>query len=485
MLRRLAGQTMIYGGGTMVARLLNYLLTPYLTRIMTPEKYGVVTDMYALIPFALVVLTMGLETGFFRFASKAESDPERRNVFSTTWGAVCAASVLFLGLVLLFNAPIANALEYASHPSYIWMVAGIICLDAIAAIPFVKLRRENRPVRFVSVKILSVAVNILFCVFFYAFLPKIEALSRFWDPEFGAGYVFAANLIASAVTLLALLPSCKGIWPRIEPALLKKLLLYSAPLLLSGIAGTANEFIDRQMIKYLMPASEAMGALGIYGAVVKIGVVLVLFTQMYRFAAEPFFLSGFSKENFVQANAQALKFFIIVSIGLFLGIALFADLFALIVGTDFRQGVNILPVVLLGNVLAGVLFNLSFWYKQNDATRFALYITLSGLAVTVLLNIVLVPRLGYFGAAIARTCCEAAMVVLSFWLNQKYCRTPYDLKRIGFYALAGVLIYAASFLSAELPPVGKYSVNLLLVALFGVIALRKENIDLKTLFARK
>ena len=290
MLKQLAGQTAIYGVGTIVPRFLNYLLFPYLTRLMTTGEYGVATDLYALIPFALVVLTMGLETGYFRFAGQAATERERKEVFETTWGAVSLFALLFFAAALLFTPALARIMDYAEHPSYIRLTAAIIALDAATAIPFARLRQQGRAKRFVALRLLSVAVNLALTVFFYSVLPALAsrgADAGMYDPAFGAGYVLVANLLGSAVVWVGLYPSCHGARPRIRPKLLRAVMLYSLPLLISGIAGTANEFIDRQMIKYLLPPESSMDALGIYGAVAKLGVVLMLFTQMYRYAAEP------------------------------------------------------------------------------------------------------------------------------------------------------------------------------------------------------
>ncbi len=469
-LKKLAGQTAVYGISSIVSRLLNYLLTPYLTRILTPEAYGVNVDMYALIPFALVVLTMGMESGYFRFAGKACDEEQKRRVFASTWGATCAAAALFLTAVLLLREPIAAAMGYAGHSSYIAVVAAIIALDVATAIPMARLRERGEALKFVTVRVLSVVVTVVLSIGF--------GEAGLYRTSFGVGYVFVANLVASGAVLAMVLPMCQGVRPRVEWRTLKPILLYSMPLLVSGIAGTANEFIDRQMIKYLTPDSAAsMAQLGIYGAVVKIAVVMTLFTQMYRMAAEPFFLAGFKKEEFTAANAEAMKYFIIVSTAIFLGIALFADLFALIVGSDFREGVFILPVVLGANLLSGVVLNLSFWYKQTGKTLFAIAVTCTGLLFTVVFNILLVPRMGYLGAAWARLVCEAAMVAVSWYLNRRYCPTPYDLRRIGGYLLLGAVLYAAGTRTASLPPVAHYACNALLVFIFCAYAVRRERID--------
>ena len=455
MLKQLAGQTAIYGVGTIVPRFLNYLLFPYLTRLMTTGEYGVVTDLYALIPFALVVLTMGLETGYFRFAGQATTERERKDVFETTWGAVSLFALLFFAAALLFTPALARIMDYAEHPSYIRLTAAIIALDAATAIPFARLRQQGRAKRFVALRLLSVAVNLVLTVFFYSALPALAsrgADAGMYDPAFGAGYVLVANLLGSAVVWIGLYPSCRGARPRIRPKLLRAVMLYSLPLLISGIAGTANEFIDRQMIKYLLPPESSMDALGIYGAVAKLGVVLMLFTQMYRYAAEPYFLSAFRQEDFRRSNAEALKYFIIVSVGIFLTIMLFVDLFGLLMGRDFRQGIRVLPIILLANMFSGIWLNLSFWYKQSGQTQYAIWITGTGLVFTVGLNLALTPALGYPGAALARLGCETAMIAVSYYLNRKHCPTPYDLPRIGSYFLAGGAIYALSLLTVRLSP---------------------------------
>ena len=482
MLRRLAGQTAIYGVGTIVPRFLNYLLFPYLTRLMTTGEYGVVTDLYALIPFALVVLSMGLETGYFRFAGEATDPAQRKNIFANVWGIVSLAGILFFVLVQLFTPHLAEVMQYTDHPSYIRLVAGIVLLNTVMAIPFARLRQEQRAKRFMVLKLLSVVVNLVLTFFFYSFLPILArngVCSGWYNPEFGAGYVLVADLISNIVVLAAMIPDLRGTVPRIQPSHLRALLIYSFPLLVSGVAGTANEFIDRQMIKYLLPTSESLSALGIYGAVAKLGVILILFTQMYRYAAEPYFLSSFKKEDFRRSNAEAMKYFIIVSIAIFLMITLFVPLFGLLMGRSFREGITILPVILLSNICAGIWLNLSFWYKKTGETKYAIRITGVGLIFTIGLNFLLTPVWGYAGAAWARLGCELTMVGVSYALCRKHYPIPYDLKRIGLYFLVGGAIYALSFATACLPAGLEYSLNFLLLCGFLLFVIRRERIDVR------
>ena len=477
MLEKLAKQTAVYGISTIVVRFLSYLLTPYYTRVFGQEAYGVVTYVYALIPLVLTLLTMGIESPYFRFSAKVDEaggdvPAAKRRLFATTWGVTSLAALVFFLLALLFRHPLSGMMgaAYTAHPEYVVLVAAIILFDVWTCIPFARLREQGRALRYVEFKALSVVLNVALAFGFGA--------AGLFDTAFGVGWVFVANLAASAVTWLAILPTTDRTVPRIDRRLLARIFVYSLPLLIGGLAGTANEFIDRQLIVYLLPEG-ALAQLGVYGAITKIAVVMMLFYQMYRLAAEPFFLSNFRKSDFVQMNAAALKYYVMVSMLIFLGIALFRDLFALIVGRDFREGIFILPVVLGANVLTGVWLNLSFWYKREERTQLAVWVTFTGLFFTVVMNVALVPALGYVGAAWARLASEAAMVGVSYWLNRRYYPTPYDLRRIGEYVALGLGVFFASAVFARWLPVrgAEYAVNGVLFGLFGLFAVRREHID--------
>ena len=483
MLEKLAKQTAIYGISTIVVRFLNYLLTPYYTRIFDQGEYGIVTDIYALIPFALVLLSMGMESSYFRFTTRAEEaggdvKEGKRRVFATTWGITSLAATLFFVIILCLSTPISRAMgeAYVLHPEYVPIVAAIVMLDIWAIIPFARLREQGRALRFVTLKAIGMLLNVGLAIGF--------GIAGLYSSEFGVGWVLIANLVASLVTLVALIPTLDRTAPRIDRELLRSIFVYSLPLLISGIAGTANEFIDRQMIKYLSPGTEAeaMAELGVYGAIVKIAVVMTLFTQMYRLAAEPFFLSGFKKEEFKEANAAAMKYFVMASVVIFLGIVLFRDLFALIVGSRFREGIDILPVVLASNVLGGIWLNLSFWYKREEKTKYAAYITFLGLGVTLALSFLLVPKMGYRGAAWVRFAAECAMVVWSYILCRKHYPMPYDLRRIGEYILLGVVTYVLSeIMLTHLSHTLWLCCNVLLLGAVLMFAIWREKIDVMAL----
>ena len=468
---KLAGQTAIYGISSIVVRMLSYLLFPYYTHVFGQTQYGVVTDVYALIPFALVVLTMGMESSYFRFAGKTD-EAGKRHLFATTWGITSLAAAVFAALVVLLRGPVASALGYVyvERPSYVVLMALIVMFDVWATIPFSRLREQGRAVRFVTLKIINIVLQVGLALAF-------GALGLFRS-EFGVGWVFVANLAASVLTWALILPSCDRVIPRVDWVQLRRIFAYSLPLLIGGVAGTAGEFLDRQLIKILTPESVAFAQLGVYGAVTKIAVVMLLFTQMYRLAAEPFFLSNFRKEEFVETNAAALKYYVMVAMAIFLGIALFKDLFALLAGPAFREGVYILPVILLGHLLAGVWLNLSFWYKREERTRYAVYVTVVGLVFNVAANVVLIPRMGFYGAAWARLISEAAMVAVSWWLNRKYFPTPYDWPRIGEYVAVGLALY---FLCTAVDDATEslwmqYGASVLVVAAYGMYAAWRENI---------
>lgn len=481
MLEKLARQTAIYGISTIVVRFLSYLLTPYYTRVFGPETYGIVTDVYALIPLALTLLTMGMESSYFRFAAKAEAeggDVERakQRLFATTWGVTTLAALLFFGVVVWLREPASAVMGavYAAHPAYVVWVAAIILLDVASAIPFSRLREAGRAMTFVGLKLLSVVVNVALAFAFGA--------AGLFESDFGVGWVLVANFVASALTWAVLIATIKGLRCGIDGILLRRILIYSLPLLIGGLAGTANEFIDRQLIKYLVPEG-AMAELGLYGAITKIAVVMMLFYQMYRLAAEPFFLANFKKEEFKEMNAAALKYYLIASMLIFLAIALFRDLFALIVGRDFREGIYILPVVLGANVLAGVWLNLSFWYKREERTSLAIVVTGAGLVITLVAGFALIPRWGYYGAAWMRLASEAAMVAVSLWLNRRYYPTPYDWRRIGEYVAVALLLF---FCAEEVRKQGvavavSYAVNLLIFVSYGYYVVRRERIDLRAM----
>ena len=479
MLEKLAKQTAIYGISTILGRMLSYLLTPFYTRIFGVESYGVITDVYALIPFALVVLTMGMESSYFRFAAKAEAaggdiEAAKRKLFATTWGITSLAAFLFFVGVVLFADEVSVFMgeAYVAHPSYVAVVAAIVAADVCGAIPFSRLREQGRAMTFVALKLSNILLQVALAVLFWSI--------GLFDTDFGVGWAFVANLCASLITTMAVVAVSGRVLPRISGALLVAIFAYSLPLLLSGVAGTAGEFIDRQLIKYLVPEGS-MAELGIYGAITKIAVVMTLFTQMYRLAAEPFFLSNFRKEEFVEMNAAALKYYILFSMAIFLGIALFRDVFALIVGRDFREGIHILPVVLGANILGGVWLNLSFWYKREEKTQYALWVTLMGVATSVGFGLWLIPRAGYYGAAWSRFIAEVVMVAVSIVLNRVCYPTPYAFGRMAEYVVVALALFVVGEAVADANMFVRYTLACVLFVIYLLYAVWREKIDVRAM----
>lgn len=464
LLRKLASQTAVYGISAILSKFLNYLLTPYLTRVMSDSVYGQVNLLYGIIPFANVVLTMGLATGYFRYAAKCQTLGEKRRLFTTVWGAVTLMAFLFGGIMAFWNGSLAEVMRLV--PECIATMTALIVVDNVAAIPLAALREQGKAVYYTVVNVTGVVVNVACCILFYTYIPG-AADNPLW--------VLVANLIASTVSLLMLLPNAfKWLSAAFSSRLLRSIFTYSIPLMMAGIMGVSGDFIDRQLIYFMLPEDIAEAQLGIYTAVAKIAALLMIFRQIYALGAEPFFLQGFSKEDFRSANAAATKYFIIAGIAIYLVLSLFSREFAYIVGSDFRSGMGVLPLLLLANLFAGILVNLSFWYKAADKTRVAIYITGLGVAVTLAINLALIPSMGYHGAAVARVVSMLLMVAVSYYLCQKYFPVPFDLRRIGFYFLLGGSIFALSYATALLPSAGRFALNFLLLLIYLLTALKVE-----------
>lgn len=480
--------------GTIVPRLLNYfLLTPFYTRIFITGEYGVITELFAYMAFLLVILTYGMETAFFRFAQK-EPDPKR--VFSTSAVSLFVTSVLFVFLVVIFNQPIADLIKYSNNPEYITMFSVIVALDAFTAIPFAYLRHKNKALRFSIIKIINVFVNVGLNFFFLWLAPKMLAgnadswVKLVYDPTIGVGYAFIANLVSSGITLILLLPDLFSVKPIVDKDLLRRMLRYAFPLLIVGVAGMVNEVADKIIFKYLLivptgepvPEAYAMGELGVYGAAYKLSVLMTLFIQMFRYAAEPFFFAQKKEDNAKQVYADVMKYFILFGLIIFLGVTLFADVVKYFIGPDYWAGLFILPIVLLANLLLGITFNLSIWYKLNDMTRFGAYIALAGAAVTILMNVLLVPRFSYFGSALGHLSAYILMVILSYYWGQKYYRIEYQLGRIGFYTVLTLAVFLIGYYLPVESLVLKLGINSALFFFFLFIIYFKERREFKAVF---
>jgi len=482
-LKKLAGQTAVYGLSTIVGRLLNYLLVPlYTYQFADPRDFGVITEFYAYASFLNVVLTYGMETALFNFSAKLPGNPR---VYSSALVSLAVTGAGFLAGVLWQAEPLAELLRYPGQADFIVWVGWILVLDAIAAIPFARLREQQRPGRFALLKTVNILINIAGNLFFIGlakwahdthaagWLGEVGAL---YDPAIGIGYVFVANLIASAATILLLLPelSAARAWPDLE--LWRRMLRYGLPLLVTGLAGMVNETLDRVLLKYLLPAESAMEQLGIYGACYKIAILMTIFIQAFRYAAEPFFFSHYRQKDARELYALVMRWFVIACTLIFLGVMMNLAWIQYFVGARYRAGLEVVPILLLANLCLGVYFNLSIWYKLTEQTHFGAWLTLWGAVVTLAMNLYWIPRIGYLGAAWATLLCYASMAVLSWWLGQKYYPVRYDLKRLLGYPLLAVASWWLATRIEGLPPAAdlaaRNGVLLAFVMLVGLVERR-------------
>jgi O-antigen/teichoic acid export membrane protein len=448
-MKRLAKDTAIYGLSSIIGKFLNWCLVPLYTYVLeSSADYGIVTNLYAWTALLLVILTYGMETGFFRFANKNRDEAPK--VYGTTMISVGFTSLLFAVICVIFSHPIANGMGYPKFPEFIAMLAIVVSMDAFDAIPFAYLRYKNRPIKFAALKLFMIFTNIFFNIFFLVICPWLqkkapELIGWFYNPHYGVGYIFVANLISTAAVTLALLPDILEAKFRLDTALLKKMLQYSLPLLMLGIAGIIDQTIDKIIFPFLFEdKAYAAAQLGIYGACFKISMVMMMFTQAFRYAYEPFIFSQYKDKNSTAAYADAMKYFIIFSLLIFLGMVFYLDIFKYIIRSDYWAGLRVVPIVLFSYLFQGVFFNLSLWYKLTDKTMYGAWISIVGSVITIAINIIFVPVFSYMASAWASFACYFVMMLISYFLGQKYMPIKYDLKTIGIYTLVTLALYGVS-----------------------------------------
>ncbi len=473
---------MVYGLGTILPRFLNYLLTPFLTYGFTTAQFGINSELYAYISFLNVIFTYGMETAFFNFYSR-ENDKQR--VYSTALISVLITTVTLTLILLPFAGEIAESRSTpnASYlPGFIVWCILIIASDAMMAIPFAKLRAENKAIRFSMLKLLNVIINFSLTIFFIRTCRlSYEAgedsfFALIYDPDIGIGYAFLANLIANGVTLLFLSRLIiKHSWI-LDRSLWKRMLSYAWPLLIVGLAGMVNETLDRIILKYLVKDEvAAQNAVGIYGACYKIAILMTIFIQAFRFAAEPFFFSRAKEADSKQSYALVMKYFVIFCLFIFLGTLLNLDWIKFFIGENFRSGLKVVPILLLANLCLGVVYNLSIWFKLSGQTRFGAVISLAGAAITIIINFIFVPEYSYVACAWATLAAYGGMMVISYFLGQKYFPIKYNLRALLFYLIIALLLYSVSITFRSIDNVAlKLTLNNLLILLFGIIIYRFE-----------
>lgn len=476
-IKQLFGQTAVYGLGIVLPRLLNYLLlTPFYTRVFERAAYGVITELYAYVVFLLVILTYGMETGFFRYASSSD---QKGRVYTTVLSSLFSSSLLFIVLVLVFSGPISGILGYEQNPEYIKWLAVIVGIDAFTSIPFARIRLRNQPMKYALIRIGEVSVNIALNLFFLYYCPRhtdSELIAFLYDENIGVGYVLISNLIASSLKLLLLLPDILAAFrSAFDLKLFKQILRYSYPLLIAGLAGTVNEALDRILLKHMIPMEQnPMEQLGIYGANYKLAVLMTLFVQMFKYAAEPFFFSKSEDKNAKRLYADVMLFFVVAGLFIFLLVNLYLDYFILFIGSDFREGIQIVPIVLMANLVMGIFFNLSIWYKLTNLTRFGAILVLMGALITVVINAVFIPQYGYLASAWAHLICYSAMVVVSYIWSRKHYAIPYRIGRIMAYIAAALAIYLCNRLFLQEMEGYRNLWALLLLVIFGILVVAGE-----------
>ena len=470
-LKSVVKDTAIYGLSSIVGRFLNYLLVPLYTAKLSAASggYGVITNVYAYTALLMVILTYGMETTFFRYVNKEGENPDK--VYSTTMISVASTSLLFVLLVLLFLQPISSFMGYADHSSYIWVMAVTVAVDAFACIPFAYLRYKKRPMKFAILKLANIMMTILLNLFFFLLLPA-------WTGDGGlvdAGYAFYINLFCSVALLFFLLKEITAVPFDFDKALLRRMLSYSWPILVLGVAGILNQTADKILFPYIYQGTDAHSQLGIYGAASKIAMIMAMITQAFRYAYEPFVFGNNNDKDSRNTYAKAMKFFIIFTLLAFLVVMAYIDLLKYIIGRDYWEGLKVVPVVMAAEIMMGIYFNLSFWYKLIDKTIWGAWFSGIGCVVLITVNVLFVPRYGYMACAWAGFMGYASAMTISYLVGQKKYPINYPLKEIVLYvALAAVLYIGIGYSNRLLPLWAALAVNTLIIFLFIAYIVKKD-----------
>ncbi len=488
-LKSLAKDTALYGLSSIVGRFLNYLLVPLYTIKIAAESggYGIVTNLYAYTALLLVILTFGMETTLFRFSNKDGEDG--RMVYSTTLRLVGLVCVAFVALVLGFLHPISGALGYSDHPEYIGCMALIVAQDAFQAIMFSRLRQQQKPLRFVCLKFAFIIPNVLLNLFIFLVLPKFFPAHPQWEAlwqqyNYGVGFIFLVNLICTTIVSLLFIPEIRGIFYGWDKKLAGRMLSYTWPLLLFGIVGILNQVADKILYPWLVPGPEGKVQLGIYGACVKIAMIMALLTQAFRYAYEPLVFNGSRDKNSPETLRDGMKYFVIFALLAWLAVLFYLPILRYLAGTgSYWSGLKVVPVVMMAEIFMGIFFNLSFWYKLTDQTWWGAIISAAGALVMIAVNIVFVPRFGYMACAWGGFAGYGVGMLLSYILGQKKAPVPYDVKTMGAFLLLALALYGVSQLARramgltlESPLDGGMiawiGINTVLLAVYGVFTLR-------------
>ena len=463
-LKSLAKDTAIYGMSSIIGRFLNYLLVPlYTVRISAASGgYGVITNMYAYTALLLVILTYGMETTFFRYANKTDEDPKK--VYSTVLIMVATTSLVFVALVFAFLQPLSNFMGYANHPSYVWVMFVTVAIDAFQCIPFAYLRYKKRPIKFAALKLLFIVLNITMNLVYYLFMKGTEV-----------GYAFYINLVCTGSITFCFWKELKGFAGGFDKALMKRMLVYSWPILVLGIAGILNQTADKILFPYVYKGVDAHAQLGIYGAASKVAMIMAMITQAFRYAYEPFVFGKAKDKDNRSTYASAMKYFVVFTLLAFLCVVGYMDVLRHIIGHDYWPGLKVVPIVMAAEIMMGVYFNLSFWYKLIDKTIWGAYFSGVGCAVLIAINVIFVPRFGYMACAWAGFAGYGTAMVLSYVVGQKKYPINYPVKSILLYVLLGAILFVAmTFANRCLGTAMALSVNTLLIAVYVAYRVKRD-----------
>lgn len=478
-MKSLAKDTAIYGLSSILGRFLNWCMVPLHMYIFTDTaEYGKLSSIYGYTALFMVLLTYGMETGFFRFMNKEGENPDK--VYSTSMLSLAFTSILFIFFCFIFINPISARLEYANHDHILMMVV-VVAIDAFMCIPYAYLRYQKRPVWFMSIRISFILINIFFNIFFLLICPWIykshpDLISWFYNPGYGIGYIFLANLIGTICVFFMFIPQYRKIKFEFEWSLLKRMLKYSYPLLILGIAGVINQTIAQLVYPHLFDDKEfAYGQLGIYSACIKLSVVITMFTQAFRYAYEPFVFARNKESGDRKPYAEAMKYFVIFALAVFLAVIFYAELLTYIERyKNYTVGLNILPVAMLGEIFFGIYFNLSIWYKLIDKTKYGAVFSILGCIITVAINIIFVPIYGYIASAWATFFCNLIIMAISYFYGQKYFPITYNLKTIFLYFFIALVLYTAGMYIEIENEYLKYGFRTLLLLTFIFIIIKRD-----------
>ncbi len=447
-LKKLAGQTLWYGGSSIAAKFINYLLTPYLTyTLANTSDYGKMGIIYSAIPIFNIIFTYGFETAYFRFASR----PEYKNSIYSTASLSLFFSTIIFSIILWFNQSLLSGITgLANFPRMIQLSIVIIALDAFSTIPFARLREEGRPKKFAFIRILSIIINVFFTWFFISYCPASlktnpdSWISLIFDPATNPiVYVLVANVIQSALTLILLSREIREIRFTFNTKLWKEMMIFSLPLLIVGMGGMINETFDRLMLRWWLPGEVGFREeqVGIYNACYKLSILITLFIQAFKMGAEPFFFKQAEGNNPQRVYARVMKFFVIIISVMFLVVSLYMPIWKYFIGPKYWAGLSVVPILLIANMFLGIYYNLSIWYKISHKTLSGAYITLIGTAITITLNYIFIPRFGYVACAWTTLICYGSMMAICYIWGQKVYRVPYAWKKLVAYMVIIVLIY--------------------------------------------